>query len=183
MNSTEDTMSPVTVAPPDFAIEAVAAVVAEKYHLQGEYTQLVSERDQNFLLRTVEPGIDDVCGRKVVACRRLAKQLVLALTDDYFVRHRRDPARQRRRRPLLWAALTVGKNAVGAALILAGLAMLVLPGQGLLTILMGLALTNFPGKFAVERRLVRLSSVARALNRVREVAGRPPLEYPPKEAG
>ena len=52
MNSTDDTMSPVTVAPPDFAAEAVAAVVAEKYRLRGEYTQLVSERDQNFRLKT-----------------------------------------------------------------------------------------------------------------------------------
>ena len=52
MNSIDDTMNPVTVEPPNFATEVVAAVVAENYNLLGDYTQLVSERDQNFQLRT-----------------------------------------------------------------------------------------------------------------------------------
>lgn len=38
-----------------------------------------------FLLRSVSPGIDEVAGREVIAVRRLAKQLVLALADSYFV--------------------------------------------------------------------------------------------------
>ena len=38
-----------------------------------------------FLLRTVEPGIAELCGRRVIGCRRLAKQLVLCLEGDYFV--------------------------------------------------------------------------------------------------
>lgn len=104
--------------------------------------------------------------------------VVISLPPDYFVRERRDPVRQLRRRPLLWAAVMVAKNLLGAALIAAGIAMLVLPGQGLLTILMGLALTNFPGKFTLERRFVRVPSVGRALNRIRSAAGRPPLEIP-----
>lgn len=45
-------MNPVTAEPPDFSAGAVAAVVAENYSLRGDYTQLVSERDQNFRLRT-----------------------------------------------------------------------------------------------------------------------------------
>ena len=51
MNSIDDTMNPVTVEPPNFATEVVAAVVAENFNLLGDYTQLVSERDQNFRLR------------------------------------------------------------------------------------------------------------------------------------
>ena len=43
---------------------------------------------------------------------------------------------------------------------------------------MGVALTNFPGKFTLERRLVRRPSVGRALNRIRELAGKDPLEIP-----
>jgi Ser/Thr protein kinase RdoA (MazF antagonist) len=43
-------MKPTTVKPPDFSIASVSATVAEKYHLSGKYTQLVSERDQNFRL-------------------------------------------------------------------------------------------------------------------------------------
>jgi len=52
MKSVDDKMNPVTVEPPNFAAECVAAVVVENFNLSGDYTQLVSERDQNFRLRT-----------------------------------------------------------------------------------------------------------------------------------
>jgi len=52
MNSIDGAMNPASVEPPDFAAGAVAAVVAEDFNLHGEYTQLVSERDQNFRLTT-----------------------------------------------------------------------------------------------------------------------------------
>jgi hypothetical protein len=41
MNSIDDTMNPVTVEPPNFATEVVAAVVAENYNLSGDYTPRV----------------------------------------------------------------------------------------------------------------------------------------------
>lgn len=109
--------------------------------------------------------------------------VVINLPADYFVRWRRNPARQSRRHPVIWAGLTVLKNVFGLGLIVAGVAMLVLPGQGILTILMGLALTNFPGKFAVERRLVARPRVAKALNRIRQMAGRSRLELPSDVGG
>jgi hypothetical protein len=105
--------------------------------------------------------------------------VVANLPKDYFVRDRRDPAHQQRRHPVVWVSLTVVKNFFGFTLILAGIAKLVLPGQGILTILMGMALTNFPGKFTLERRLVRQPSVGRALNRIRKIAGKDRLEIPP----
>jgi len=104
--------------------------------------------------------------------------VVANLPNDYFVRDKRDPAHQKRRRPVLWVLLTVVKNILGFALILAGIGMLVLPGQGILTILMGLALANFPGKFTLERRLVRQPSVGKALNRIRRLTGKIDLEIP-----
>jgi hypothetical protein len=107
--------------------------------------------------------------------------VVIQLPRDYFVRSRREPARLRRRHPMLWAVLTVVKNAVGFVLILAGIAMLVLPGQGLLSILVGLALTNFPGKFKLERRLARMPKVANGLNRIRRGTGRDELVIPVDE--
>ena len=106
--------------------------------------------------------------------------VIIFLPEDYFVRHRRDPAHQTRRHPVLWLTLTVLKNILGAVLILAGIAMLVLPGQGLLTILLGVTLVNFPGKYALERRIVSRPSVARALNRIRAAAARNQLKLPDK---
>jgi len=107
--------------------------------------------------------------------------VVASLPTDYFVRDKRDPARQKRQHPVVWVLLSLVKNIFGFVLILAGIAMLVLPGQGILTILMGVALANFPGKFTLERRLVRQPSVGRTLNRIRSLAGKEPLELPSHE--
>ena len=38
-----------------------------------------------FLLRTVEPTVDDVCGHRLLGARRLGKQIVLALESDYYL--------------------------------------------------------------------------------------------------
>ena len=100
---------------------------------------------------------------------------VVYLPEDYFVRDRREGAPQGRRHPLVWFALTALKNVLGLIFVLAGLAMLVLPGQGLLTIAVGLTLMNFPGKYRLERRFARRSLVRTALDRIRARAGKPPL--------
>lgn len=104
--------------------------------------------------------------------------VVVQLPQDYFVRDRRIPVRRVRRHPLLWWMVTILKNVVGLVLVVAGIAMLVLPGQGLLTILMGIGLVNFPGKYAFERWIFGRPAVASTLNRLRSAAGRPPLTIP-----
>lgn len=70
------------------------------------------------------------------------------------------------------------KNLVGAVLLLMGIAMLVLPGQGILTILIGLSLLDFPGKRKLELRLVRQRHVRRSIDWIREKAEQPPLQVP-----
>lgn len=106
--------------------------------------------------------------------------VIIYLPREYFVRHERDPAYETRRHPVVWFVLTVLKNILGAVLILAGLAMLLLPGQGLLAVLLGLTLVNFPGKYALERRLVSRPAVANTLNRIRRAAGKNQLKLPTK---
>jgi hypothetical protein len=59
---------------------------------------------------------------------------------------------------------------------LAGVAMLVLPGQGLLTLLMGFLLVDFPGKYRLERWLFARPIVRRPINWLRHRAGRVPLQ-------
>lgn len=63
-------------------------------------------------------------------------------------------------------------------LVLAGLAMPTLPGQGLLTLLAGLIPLEFPGERHAERGLVRRDRVRPALDRGHARAGRGPLEPP-----
>jgi hypothetical protein len=66
----------------------------------------------------------------------------------------------------------------GIIFILAGLAMLVLPGQGIITVLIGIMMVDFPGKFALERRIVQHPRVLRAINWMRTTARRRPLQVP-----
>ena len=104
--------------------------------------------------------------------------VVVMLPEDYFVRQKRRPAHSTRKYPLFWGLVSIFKNLLGLILILAGLVMLVLPGQGLITILIGLALTNFPGKYVIERRIASRPAVDATLNKVRRLAGRAPLLMP-----
>jgi hypothetical protein len=53
--------------------------------------------------------------------------------------------------------------------------MLVLPGQGVLTLCVSLFLLDFPGKRRLERRILGYPPVLHALNRLRTRAGQPPF--------
>ncbi len=105
--------------------------------------------------------------------------LVARIPEDYFVSSKRSRSHWRSMHPVPGLALLVAKNVCGAILVLAGLAMLVLPGQGILTIVLGIMLLNFPGKYRLERRLARLRPVARSINWMRNRAGHPPLKVGP----
>jgi hypothetical protein len=106
--------------------------------------------------------------------------VVARIPVDYFMRARQGRAASHHQH-IAWRLIgIVFKNLVGLAFVLAGLAMLVLPGQGILTILIGLWLMNFPGKYALERLLVQQPTVLQAINWMRRKAGEPPLKVPQK---
>ncbi len=67
---------------------------------------------------------------------------------------------------------------VGIAFILAGLIMLLLPGQGILTIIVGMFLLNFPGKFRLVRNIIRNKTILATINKLRSKADKPPIEVP-----
>lgn len=71
----------------------------------------------------------------------------------------------------------VAKNAIGVLLVLLGIVMALpgVPGQGVLTMLVGLMLVDFPGRRALEYKLVSRPSVLRAVNRLRRTFSRPPF--------
>ena len=108
--------------------------------------------------------------------------LIARLPADHFAHKHRFRPEWASRYPALWIALAVLKNVAGALFVLAGVAMLVLPGQGLLAIVVGLTLVDFPGKTALMHSLVRRRSVARGLNWIRRKFGKPPLKMPQAEA-
>jgi hypothetical protein len=84
----------------------------------------------------------------------------------------------RHRHVILRGLAVVAKNLAGAVLVVLGLIMALpgVPGQGLLTALIGLTLLSFPGKRRLERRFVRIPALFGAINRLRARFARPPLE-------
>ena len=104
--------------------------------------------------------------------------VVTRLPQDYFASEDRHAWRDTSDKPVLVLALGVIKNVLGLLLVLAGLIMLVTPGQGVLTLLIGFLLMNFPGKYRVERWLVLQPGVLRGLNWLREKRGHPPFDTP-----
>ena len=72
--------------------------------------------------------------------------------------------------------LRVLRNLLGAVLVLLGVAMLVLPGQGLLTLLVGLMLADFPGKHQLVVRLLSRPKVLAVVNKLRARHRADPLE-------
>lgn len=95
--------------------------------------------------------------------------LVGRLPRDYFL-YRRSSFREIH--PVAALILAVVRNVIGIVLLAAGVAMLVLPGQGLLTLLIGLSLTDFPGKHKLVDLCVQQPRVQRLLNWIRRKEGR-----------
>lgn len=100
---------------------------------------------------------------------------------DYFVRDQYQGRHHHGSSTVLHLLRLVGKNLLGLVFVLTGVALLVLPGQGILTILLGLMLMNFPGKRALERRLVQQPTVLGAINWLRAKAHQPALMVPPPQ--
>ncbi len=109
--------------------------------------------------------------------------LIVRLPADYL--HRQDPPCFLPGCPR-WVriAAKVGKNLVGAVLIVAGvsLSLRAVLGPGLLAIFVGVTLLDVPGKRSVEQRLCRVPRVIALANRIRARFGRPPLEVHPLAA-
>jgi hypothetical protein len=71
----------------------------------------------------------------------------------------------------------IGKNALGLVLVAVGIIMSIpgVPGQGFLTILIGIMLLDFPGKSNLEHKLVSRPAVFNAINKLRRRFGKPSL--------
>lgn len=71
----------------------------------------------------------------------------------------------------------IGKNFAGVLLVALGIVMSLpgVPGQGFLTILLGIMLLDFPGKETLEQKLVSRPQVLKTINKLRHRFGKPAL--------
>ncbi|MCB2180681.1 MAG: hypothetical protein KQH63_01475 [Desulfobulbaceae bacterium] len=107
----------------------------------------------------------------------LVPYLVVQIPSNYFLQNRRPRASWTAHYPIIRLILLVFKNLLGYALLFIGLLMLVLPGQGLLTIVIAVMLMDFPGKYRFERWLATRRPVLRSINWLRKRAERDPLIF------
>jgi len=102
---------------------------------------------------------------------------VIRIPSDYFsdsnIERRKTPWSNWH--PLVRRILLVGRNVLGYVFLVVGTAMLVLPGPGILTIVVGIILLNFPGKYRLERWMVERRPVLRSINWLRRWAKKAPI--------
>jgi hypothetical protein len=98
--------------------------------------------------------------------------LLISLPSDYFSRKKRV---SRIKNPVLRLLLRLVQNVCGAVFLIAGFIMLFTPGPGILSVLVGIILCDFPGKRRVERKIVARPRVLSMINRIRARYNRPLL--------
>lgn len=84
---------------------------------------------------------------------------------------------QKMHKNIVRPGMHLAKILLGLCLVIAGLLMLVLPGQGIITIVIGLSLLPFPGKDKLAHRLLAKKSVRRTLNWLRIKANKAPFIF------
>ena len=104
--------------------------------------------------------------------------IISFLPEDYFKSENRNliSSVQNSRYPLLKLLVLITKNFFGVLLLLSGILMLVLPGQGILTIITGLVFIDYPGKYKFERKLLKQKGVINSINWIRSRLSKPSLK-------
>ncbi len=104
--------------------------------------------------------------------------ILVRLPTDFF--DTRVPRRwMENHHPVLRLLGHLAKNVVGAIFVFAGFLMLFLPGQGILTMLIGITMLDFLGKRKLEAKMIGQPAVLNAINGMREKFGKPPLTIAP----
>ena len=75
----------------------------------------------------------------------------------------------------------MARNGAGVILLIAGGIMSIpgVPGPGLLTLLLGLSLVEFPAKHRLQRTVLQSKHLRNRVDRLRARFGRPGLQFPP----
>lgn len=102
--------------------------------------------------------------------------IMVKIPADYFRKGRPRTILPNQPRSIRYLAI-IGKNFGGVLLVGLGIVMSLpgVPGQGFLTILMGIMLLDFPGKESLEQKLVSRPQVLKTINKLRHRFGKPAL--------
>jgi hypothetical protein len=103
--------------------------------------------------------------------------VLVAIPADFFSRQALVSPTPRRGLTALRWAIRIGKNAAGAVILLLGILLSLpgIPGPGLVLIIVGIALLDFPGKRQLLYRLISHPRVFKSINSLRSRIGRPDM--------
>jgi hypothetical protein len=106
----------------------------------------------------------------------LVSMVLVKLPATYFQPAHERPFLENQRRAVRWSGMVL-KNIIGFIIVLLGILMSIpgVPGQGILTILLGIMLLDFPGKRRIEYKLVSRPRVLQTINQLRRKFDKPPL--------
>jgi hypothetical protein len=103
--------------------------------------------------------------------------VMVKIPANYFSSHYKEDFLPNSSWAVRWSAVII-KNIFGVFLILLGILLSLpgVPGQGILTILLGLIMLDIPGKRPLEARIIKRPAVLSAINNLRARWSKPPLE-------
>ncbi len=103
--------------------------------------------------------------------------ILIKLPADHFRKNHKEKF-WAGRSPALRMAAVIGKNILGWFLVALGIVLSLpgVPGQGLLTVLLGIMLVDFPGKDRLEQKLLHRPAIKNSINKLRVRFGKKPLE-------
>lgn len=101
--------------------------------------------------------------------------VIINLSPEYF--RERHHSMYQYKHPLIRYFVLFLKNILGYILLILGFIMLFIPGQGLLSITLGLFLINFPGKKKLERKFFSYPKINHVINTIRRKAGKEPIHF------
>ena len=102
--------------------------------------------------------------------------VMVKIPENYFSTHYQQDFMPGSSWAVRWGAV-IAKNVFGVFLILLGLVLSLpgVPGQGILTILLGLIMIDIPGKRPLEARIIKRPAILSAINDLRARYNKPPL--------
>ena len=100
--------------------------------------------------------------------------VLIRLPEDYLTRDD-VPEPNDTHRSAGWLIRKIAKNLGGMVFLIAGMVMLFTPGQGILSVLVGITMLDFPGKRKLIRKILTRPRVLKAINKLRNRSNVPPL--------
>lgn len=102
--------------------------------------------------------------------------MIVHIPSDYFSHSKRQKYVWDSQPPIMRLIFMLLKNILGIIFIIGGVAMLVIPGQGILTIVIGILLIDFPYKYQAESWIIKRPIILKSINLLRAKAKQSPLE-------